>query len=63
MNQLLIDAARRHVAEIEKRVAQQWALVEQLVSTDREASQATRTLRSLEQTLLLTREHVQFLLR
>jgi hypothetical protein len=63
MNQLVIDAARRHVAEIEKRVAQQWALVEQLVSTNREASQATRTLRSLEQTLLLTREHVQFLLR
>lgn len=63
MNQLVIDAARRHVAEIEKRVAQQWALVEQLVSANREASQATRTLRSLQQTLLLTREHVQFLLR
>jgi len=63
MNQLVAAAARRHIVEIEKRIAQQWALVEQLITTDGDASEATRTLRTLQQTLTLTREHLRFLLR
>ena len=63
MNQLVAAAARRHIVEIEKRIAQQWALVEQLITTDDNASEATRTLRTLQQTLTLTREHLRFLLR
>jgi hypothetical protein len=63
MNQLVTAAARRHIVEIEKRIAQQWALVEQLITTDNDASEATRTLRTLQQTLALTREHLRFLLR
>ena len=63
MNQLVAAAARRHIVEIEKRIARQWALVEQLITTDDDASEATRTLRTLQQTLALTREHLRFLLR
>ena len=63
MNQLVTAAARRHIVEIEKRIAQQWALVEQLITTDNDASEATRTLHTLQQTLALTREHLRFLLR
>jgi hypothetical protein len=63
MNQLVPAAARQHIVEIEKRIAQQWALVEQLITTDDDASEATYTLRTLQQTLALTREHLSFLLR
>ncbi|MEZ5830151.1 MAG: hypothetical protein R3D05_03135 [Dongiaceae bacterium] len=63
MNQLVVSAAQRQMGEIEKMLAQQWALLEQLVAADQDASQATRTIRSLEQTLQLTKEHVRFLLR
>jgi hypothetical protein len=63
MNQLVAAAAQRQMTEIEKLIAQQRALLERLAVEDRDASQATRTIRSLEQTLLLTKEHVRFLLR
>jgi hypothetical protein len=63
MNQLVAAAAQRHIVEIEKRIAQQWTLVEQLITTDDDASEATRTLRTLQQTLALTREHLRFLLQ
>jgi hypothetical protein len=63
MKQLIVAAAQRQMIEIEKLIAQQWAQLERLVAADRDASQITRTIRSLEQTLLLTKEHVRFLLR
>jgi len=61
MNQLVAAAAQRQLVELERRVAQQWHLIEQLIGTNRDASQATRTLRVLQQTLELTREHLRIL--
>ena len=63
MNQVATTAARRRIVKIEKRIGQQWALLEQLISADDDASEATRTLRALHQTLALNREHLRFLLR
>ena len=63
MNQLVTATARRRIVEIEKRIARQWALVEQLGTTDDDASEATRTLHTLQQTLALNREHLRFLRR
>jgi len=63
MNQPMAAAARRHIVELEKRVAQQRALVEQLVAANRDASNATRTLRVLQDALALTGEHLRVLLR
>jgi len=50
------------MGEIEKLIAQQSALLERLVAAGRDASQASRTIQSLQQTLSLTK-HVRFLLR
>lgn len=63
MNQSAAAAARRHIVELEKRVAAQCALIEQLVAANRDASQATRTFRVLEDALSLTKEHLRFLVR
>ncbi|WP_119304365.1 hypothetical protein [Dongia deserti] len=63
MNQMVVAAAQRQMSELERLIAQHWAQVERLVAANRDATQATRTVRSLEQTLLLTKEHVRFLLR
>ena len=62
MNQSVVAAARRQIVELEKRVAGQSAVVEQLVAAQRDASHATRTLRVLEQALSLTKEHVRFMM-
>ena len=63
MNQSTAVAARRHIVELEKRVAAQCTLIEQLAATNRDASQATRTLRVLQDALSLTKEHIRFLVR
>ena len=63
MNQVVVAAAQRQMSEIEKLIAQQSALLERLVAAGRDASQASRTIQSLQQTLSLTKEHVRFLLR
>ena len=63
MNRSVETAARRHITELEARVAQQEALVEGLVASKRDASAATRTLRVLEKALLLTKEYHSFVLR
>ena len=63
MNQEVIAAARRHIADVETRIAEQWSLLDNLVAEDREASETIRTLRQLQQTLLLSKEHVRFMLR
>ena len=63
MNRSVEAAARRHLVELETRVAQQWVLVEQLLAANRDASNATRTLRVLQNALLLTQEHLRFVLR
>lgn len=63
MNRSVETAARRHIIELEMRVAQQEALVEGLVASNRDASAATRTLRVLENALALTREYLAFMLR
>jgi hypothetical protein len=62
MNQVVVAAAQRQMGEIEKLIAQQSALLERLVAAGRDASQASRTIQSLQQTLSLTK-HVRFLLR
>jgi len=63
MDQSVAVAAQRHLVELEKRIASQAALVEQLTATNRDATQAKRTLRVLEQALALTKEHLVFVLR
>jgi hypothetical protein len=63
MNRSVEAAARRHIVEIETRVAQQGALVEQLLAANRDASTAIRTLRVLQDALSLTKEHLRFMLR
>lgn len=55
-------AAQRHIADIEKRVARQSALVQQLATSGQDTAQAARTLHVLEQALGLTREHLRILL-
>lgn len=62
MNQTLA-AVQRHMADTEKRIARQSALVERLAGAGRDTAQAARTLHVLEQTLGLTREHIRILLR
>lgn len=61
MNQT-VAAAQRHVADIENRVVRQSALVKRMASVGLDTAQAERTLRTLEQTLALTREHIRILL-
>ena len=63
MNQQIIAAARRHIADVEVRIAEQWSHLDHLVAADREASETIRTLRQLQQTLLLSKEHIRFMLR
>ena len=63
MNQVVAAAAQRQMSEIEKLIAQQSAALERLLAAGRDASQARRTIQSLQQTLQLTKEHVRFLLR
>ena len=63
MNRSVEAAAQRHLVELETRVAQQWALVEQLLAANGDASDATRTLRVLQNALSLTKEHLRFVLR
>lgn len=63
MSQAVVAAAQRQMGEIEKLIAQQSAVLERLVAAGRDASQASRTIQSLQKTLLLTKEHVRFLLR
>lgn len=63
MNQLVVAAAQRQMSELERLIAQQRAQLERLLSAGLDAGQATRVIQSLEQTLLLTKEHVRFLLR
>jgi uncharacterized coiled-coil protein SlyX len=63
MNQSMVAAARRHIVELEKRVAHQGSLVEQLVAANRNANHATRTLHVLQHALSLTKEHLGFILR
>lgn len=63
MNRSVEVAARRHIVELETRVAQQGTLVEQRLAANRDASNATRTLRVLQNALSLTQEHLRFVLR
>jgi hypothetical protein len=63
MNRSIETAARRHIAELEARVAQQWALVQELLAAERDAGAATRTLRVLENALASTKEYLGFALR
>jgi hypothetical protein len=63
MNQSVAVAARRHIVELEKRVAAQRTLIERLVAANRDTSQASRTLRVLQDALLLTKEHLGLLVR
>jgi hypothetical protein len=62
MNQV-VAAAQRQMGELEKLIAQQSELLERLIAAGRDAGQASRTIQSLQKTLLLTKEHVRFLLR
>jgi len=63
MNRSMASAARRQIAELEARVTRQGALVDGLIASNRDASAATRTLRTLESALSLTRKQLHFLLR
>ena len=63
MNRSVEAAARRHIVELESRVAQQGALIEKLLAANRDTSNATRTLRVLQHALSLTKEHLRFALR
>ena len=62
MNRSMVAAARRQIAELEARVTQQGAVVEGLVSSNRDANAATRMLRALESALALTKQHLQSVL-
>jgi len=63
MKQSVATAARRHLIELENRVAQQQALVGQLELGNRSAIDATHTLRILQDALALTKEHLRFVLK
>jgi hypothetical protein len=63
MDQSVAVAVRRNIVDLEERVHKQDTLVKQLLATELDAVQATLTLRALQQTLLLTREHLRFALR
>ena len=63
MNQSVATAARRHLIELESRVAHQQALVERLGSGNRDTVDATRTLRILQNALAVTKEHLRFILK
>jgi hypothetical protein len=63
MDMPVAAAARRHIVELEKRIADQMALVERLVMAGRNSSQAARTLLVLQQALAVTKEHLRFMLR
>jgi hypothetical protein len=63
MNQSVATAARRHLIELESRVAHQRALVERLESENRNSADATRTLRILQNALAVTKEHLRFILK
>ena len=62
MNRSMVAAARRQIAELEARVTQQGAVVDGLVSSNRDANAATRMLRALESALALTKQHLQSVL-
>ncbi len=62
MNRSMATAARRQIAELEARVTQQGAVVDGLVSSNRDANAAKRMLRALESALALTKQHLQSLL-
>ena len=57
-----LSAAERHISDIENRIAQQSALVDELARAGRNTAQAERALRRLQQALELTRKHTQILL-
>jgi hypothetical protein len=63
MNRSMESAARRQIAELEARVTRQGALVDGLIAGNRDANAATRTLRTLENALALTRQQLGFVLR
>ena len=62
MNRSMVAAARRQIAELEARVTRQGAVVDGLVSSNRDANAATRMLRALESALALTKQHLQSVL-
>jgi len=56
----VLETARRHVLEGEKRVAGQEALVEWLRSSGREVSTAEFQLKVFKKTLQTMRDHLEF---
>lgn len=63
MDQSVAVTVGRYIVDLEERVHEQEAMVKLLVTAELDAAQATLTLRALQRTLLLTREHLQFVLR
>lgn len=57
----VLAPVRRHVSDLEERIAKQTALIDQLVGSGQDITQAMRTLRTLSTTLALTREHLAVL--
>ena len=60
MDQSVAVTIERHIVDLEERVHKQDTLVKQLLAAELDAVQATLTLRALQQTLLLSREHLRF---
>ena len=63
MDQSVAVTIERHIVDLEERVHKQDTLVKQLLAAELDDVQATLTLRALQQTLLLSREHLRFALR
>ena len=63
MDQSVAVTVGRSIVDLEERVHEQEAMVKLLVTAELDAAQATLTLRALQRTLLLTREHLQIVLR
>ena len=63
MDQSVAVTVGRYIIDLEERVYKQDTLVKQLLAAELDAAQATLTLRALQRTLLLTKEHLQFVLR
>ena len=63
MKSSVATAARWHIVELEARIAQQRSIVQPLLTADRDAVAATRTLRVLQDALALTKEQLRLVLR
>jgi ABC-type transporter Mla subunit MlaD len=58
----VLTPVRRHISELEERIARQTAVIDQLVASGQDINQAMRTLRTLSTTLALTREHLAIMM-